>query len=157
MTDPRNWHEGQNTPVSTPSGLSAGLEGQDATQEPHDATEAAQGRVERYAEAIYEADAGRWPENAPYVPGDWDVEARAVIAVADQEQAELRLDVEHLLQDKRTLSDVVTKQRRRAEAAEARVAELEATLARVRTLTSHLHTDTIYAGDLRAILDPPAP
>ena len=33
------------------------------------------------------------------------------------------------------------------------MAELQATVARVRTLTSHLHTDTIYAGDLRAILD----
>ena len=191
-TDPPSWHEvSRMLLVSTPSGFAAGLEGQDATQEPHDATEAAQGRVERYAEAIY----GDGIFDAAQ-DDDWPDIASAVIAVADQEQAELRqrvksltaaldmlacdcddhedwhlahavshwkvraetaeAEVQRLMLAKgpALFEEMLTAVLSRAEAAEARVAELEATVARVRALTSHLHTDTIYAGDLRAILDP---
>ena len=131
--DPPSWHESaphadrdrSDRPVSTPSGLSAGLEGQDATQEPPDATEAA-------LRPVYHGgcpDAGCGPECPARIYSAGVLEA---------------------IKDAATL-------RAERDAAEARVAELEATVARVRTLTSHLHTDTIYAGDLRAILDPPAP
>jgi hypothetical protein len=85
--------EARNTPVSTPSSLSAGLEGQDATQETQDATEAAQRRVERWADALWRA--------CRIVEGE--AAANAAIAVADQEQAEkdatiaeLRAEVERL-------------------------------------------------------------
>ena len=78
--NPPNWHqsspdatEAQDTPVSTPSGPSAGLEG------------AAQRRVERYAEAMAEADGG--PDLGCFSE-DYIDHARAAIAVADQELAE---------------------------------------------------------------------
>ena len=126
--------EGQNTPVSTPSGPSAGLEGQDATQETQDATEAAQGRVERYAAAI------RRGYHSPIT--EWvDYAGAAVIAVADQEQAEkdatiaeLRAAVERLTVDHEQEFQVSLIRRARAEAAEARVAVLEATVAELREL-----------------------
>ena len=76
--------EPQNTPVSTPSGPSAGLEGQGATQETQDATEAAQERVERYADEIRSLDL---MDDRPDVA--FARMARAVIAVADQEWREL--------------------------------------------------------------------
>ena len=75
--NPPNWHqsspdatEAQDTPVSTPSGPSAG---------------AAQRRVERYAEAMAEADGG--PDLGCFSE-DYIDHARAAIAVADQELAE---------------------------------------------------------------------
>ena len=97
----------QNTPVSTPSGPSAGLEGQDATQEMQDATEAAQRRVERFACTCPVPSAtihfcSEQPQGFTWV----EVAAASRLA----EQATVR----------------------RAEAAEARVAELEAIVAKVR-------------------------
>ena len=78
--------EAQNTPVSTPSGPSAGLEGQDATQETQDATEAAQRRVERYEDL-----AVRLLELNDFRAHDRSVAARigsAYRSLADQEHAE---------------------------------------------------------------------
>ena len=106
MREDRMATEAQNTPVSAHGLPSAGLEGQDATQETPDATEAAQERVERYAEAIV-AEIKRYPTARQGWATMWGATertiARAVIAVADQEQAEkdatiaeLRAEVERL-------------------------------------------------------------
>ena len=161
----------QTTPVSTPSGPSAEgctcwpendghdgdcgiwgkprLEGQDATQETPDATEAAQRRVERYASTIAAAEtrdgALGWTRHRA---------ARAVIDVADQEQAELRRRVEVV--DLWEAASV--RWQSRAEDAEARVVELEALL---RSMANDFGwvpdptAGTWSVNQLRAILDAP--
>ena len=135
--------EGQNTPVSTPSGPSAGLEGQDATQETQDATEAAQGRVERYEDL-----AVRLLELNDFRAHDRSVAARigsAYRSLADQEHAEkdatiaeLRAEVEEYRAKKFAPMSRIQRAERVAEnavadkrAAEARVAEKDATIADV--------------------------
>ena len=86
-----------NTPVSTPSGPSAGLGGQDATQETQDATEAAQERVERAGKVR----ARKGPVCPECVSGDWwencaDCDAIREQAEKDATIAELRAEVERL-------------------------------------------------------------
>ena len=117
----------QNTPVSTTSGPSSGLEGQDATQETQDATEAAQRRVERYAEEFWRA----------LRIAEGEAAARVAIAVADQEQAELRAEVERLR--KPTVAAVMGYELGAGdlEHAEARVAELEATVREALSTFAH--------------------
>lgn len=88
-------------------------------------------RVARYAEAIergHTADA--------HLAADWEAEALAVVAVADEEHAPLVAEVERLLllladetyreEGGRIVVDQLMEVRRRAEAAEAKVAKVEA-------------------------------
>ena len=143
MREDRMATEGHNTPVSTPSGPSAGLEGQDATQETQDATEAAQGRVERYEDL-----AVRLLELNDFRAHDRSVAARigsAYRSLADQEHAEkdatiaeLRAEVEEYRAKKFAPMSRIQRAERVAEnavadkrAAEARVAEKDATIADV--------------------------
>jgi len=98
--------------------------------EPSQAATEAQGddeRVRRYAEAIYAADQARNPEIPfGFELNEWGKEARAVMAVADAEQAELRAEVERVWRYFETDAAAL---RERAEAAEAKVGDLEMSLA----------------------------
>ena len=128
--------EAQNAPVSTPSGPSAGLEGEDATQETQDATEAAQRRRERYAEGISSrlhvtTDNWSYQQFRPALSADTSSvleAAKGAIAVADAEHHQRLAEIDAVVQ---------TEWRARAEAAGDRVAALEATVREALSTFAH--------------------
>ena len=73
-------------------------------------------------------------------------QARAVMAVADAEQAEMRADLAYAIADAQHWHEGWKWSEAERKAAESKVA-------RVRSLMAHLHTDLVHISDLRAALD----
>lgn len=82
-------------------------------------------RVERYAEALWRADANRWPESHPFALTEWDEEAHAAIAVADAEQVALRARLKATEQAVDSQSRLRVTAERQAERAEANAEDFE--------------------------------
>ena len=111
-------------------------------------------RETRYAEAVGDV-LDEWPEHnttAEHEAATRDV-VRAVMAVADEEQAELRAEVERLWGDVKALAEDVADAGRRDRAVRGLIDEAE-----LRRPLAHAQDGTpfpalIAATDLRAVLD----
>lgn len=103
-------------------------------------------RVQRYAEAIYTADAEVYPRRV----SAWRQSAWAVMTVADAEQAELRAENERLAAELASTIEDYTEAVQNFGRARVKVS-------RVKALATHLDTlapgDRHYAGRIRAALD----